>query len=72
HAREVVVDEKHDTVWASAYSDGALVAFDSKTLEEKQRVTVDGAGPTGLAVNEKTGTVYAADLTNDRLIAVAR
>ncbi|MFK0117707.1 YncE family protein [Streptomyces sp. NPDC090994] len=72
HAREIVVDEKHNTVWASAYSDGSLVAFDSKTLEEKQRVTVEGAGPAGLAVNEKTGTVYAADLTNDRLIAVER
>ncbi|MEU1125319.1 hypothetical protein ABZ371_17590 [Streptomyces sp. NPDC005899] len=26
HAREVVVDERHDTVWASAFGDGTLVA----------------------------------------------
>ncbi|MDN3264703.1 YncE family protein [Streptomyces sp. CSDS2] len=72
HAREIVVDERHDTVWASAFGDGSLVAFDSKTFKEKERVTVDGSGPAGLAVNERTGTVYAADMTNDRLIAVKR
>ncbi|MYR46489.1 YncE family protein [Streptomyces sp. SID5910] len=72
HAREIVVDERHDTVWASGFGDGTLVAFDSKSLKEKSRVTVDGAAPTGLAVNERTGTVYAADLNNDRLIEVRR
>ncbi|WP_420035602.1 YncE family protein [Streptomyces sp. cg28] len=72
HAREIVVDERHDTVWASGFGDGSLVAFDSRTYQEKKRVTVDGAGPTGLAVNERTGTVYAADLTNDQLIEVTR
>ncbi|MFD8572720.1 YncE family protein [Streptomyces sp. NPDC057694] len=72
HAREIVVDERHDTVWASGFGDGSLVAFDSRTYNEKKRVTVDGAGPTGLAVNERTGTVYAADLTNDQLIEVTR
>ncbi|WP_435252107.1 YncE family protein [Streptomyces tendae] len=72
HAREIVVDEKHNTVWASAFGDGTLVAFDTKTLKEKERVTVEGAGPTGLTVNEKTGALYAADLNNDRLIELAR
>lgn len=72
HAREIVVDERHDTVWASGYGDGTLVAFDSRTYQEKKRVTVEGAGPTGLAVDERSGTVYAADLTNDQLIAVTR
>ncbi|WP_320774138.1 YncE family protein [Streptomyces sp. CRN 30] len=72
HAREIVVDEKHNTVWASGFSDGTLVAFDSKSLKEKERVTVDGASPTGLAVNEKTGALYAADMNNDRLIVVKR
>lgn len=71
HAREIVVDERHDTVWASAFGDGTLVAFDSRTLKEKKRVTVTGAGPTGLAVDERSGTVYAADLTNDRIIQVS-
>lgn len=70
HAREIVVDERHDTVWASGFGDGTLVAFDSRDFQEKQRVTVDGASPTGLAVNERTGTLYAADLGGDRLIEV--
>ncbi|BCL29718.1 hypothetical protein GCM10017557_45770 [Streptomyces aurantiacus] len=72
HAREIVVDERHDTVWASGFGDGTLVAFDTRTFKEKQRVTVAGSGPTGLAVNERTGTLYAADLSNDRLIQVSR
>lgn len=68
HSREVVVDERRDTVWASAFGDGTLVAFDSGTFKEKERVTVPGSGPTGLAVNERTGSVYAADHTGDRII----
>ncbi|GAA2317867.1 YncE family protein [Streptomyces kunmingensis] len=72
HAREIAVDEKHNTVWASGFGDGSLVAFDSRTYKEKKRVTVEGAGPTGVAVDERTGTVYAADLTNDQLIVVNR
>lgn len=71
HAREVVVDERHDTAWASGYSDGTIVGFDTRTLTEKTRVTVTGSGPAGLAVDERSGTVYAADLANDRIIAVA-
>ncbi|WP_367046879.1 YncE family protein [Streptomyces sp. Je 1-332] len=71
HAREVVVDERRDLVWASAFGDGTLVAFDSGTFKEKRRVTVPGAGPTGLAVNERTGSVYAADHNGDRIIEVA-
>ncbi|MEV2253422.1 YncE family protein [Streptomyces sp. NPDC050147] len=71
HAREVVVDERRDLVWASAFGDGTLVAFDSGTFKEKRRVTVPGAGPTGLAVNERTGSVYAADHTGDRIIEVS-
>ncbi|MER6348139.1 YncE family protein [Streptomyces sp. NPDC001595] len=72
HAREIVVDEKHDTVWASAFGSATLVAYDSKTFEEKRRVTVEGSGPAGLTVNERTGTLYAADLNGDRLIEVGR
>ncbi|MFJ8537011.1 YncE family protein [Streptomyces sp. NPDC093591] len=71
HAREIVVDERHDTVWASGFGDGSVVAFDSKTFEEKRRITVEGAGPAGLAVNESTGTVYASDLNGDRIIEVS-
>jgi YVTN family beta-propeller protein len=72
HSRDIVVDEAHDTVWASGFGAGTLVAIDSKTFKEKKRVTVEGAGPTGLAVNERTGAVYAADLNNDRIIEVGR
>ncbi|MFJ3705190.1 MULTISPECIES: YncE family protein [Streptomyces] len=71
HSREVVVDEKRDLVWASAFGDGALVAFDTRTFKEVRRVTVEGGGPTGLTVDERTGTVYAADFTNDQIIEVA-
>ncbi|WP_433826580.1 hypothetical protein ACQP2E_31420 [Actinoplanes sp. CA-015351] len=71
HAREIVVDEKHNTVWASAFTSGELVAYDSKTLVEKKRVVVTGAGPTGLVVDEKSGNLYAADLNNDRIIVVS-
>ncbi|MEU6113461.1 YncE family protein [Streptomyces sp. NPDC047117] len=68
HAREIVVDERHDTVWASGFGDGSLVAFNSRTFKERKRITVDGATPTGLAVDERSGTAYAADLNNDRII----
>ncbi|WP_306214534.1 YncE family protein [Actinoplanes sp. RD1] len=71
HAREIVVDTRHNTAWASAFTGGTLVAFDTRTLTEKKRVTVTGSGPTGLAVDEKTGTLYAADLNGDQIIAVS-
>ncbi|MFG3105011.1 YncE family protein [Streptomyces sp. NPDC048182] len=72
HAREIVVDERHDTVWASGFGDGTLVSYDSRTFQEKERVTVAGSAPTGLAVDERTGTLFAADLNNDRLIELQR
>ncbi|MGP2440598.1 YncE family protein [Streptomyces sp. JW3] len=71
HAREVVVDERRDLVWATAYGTGSVVAFDSRTYREVRRVTVAGAGPTGLAVDERTGAVHAADFTHDRILRVA-
>ncbi|MGW5171761.1 YncE family protein [Streptomyces nodosus] len=71
HGRDVVVDERHNLAWASGNGDGTLVAFDTRTYKEKKRITVEGAAPTGLAVNERTGTVYAADLNGNRLIAVS-
>ncbi|MGX9920302.1 YncE family protein [Streptomyces sp. NPDC002248] len=72
HSREIVVDEAHDTVWASGNGAGTLVGIDTKTFKEKKRVTVEGAGPAGLAVNERTGALYATDLSNDRIIEVDR
>lgn len=72
HAREIVVDERHNTVWATAFGAGTLVAYDSKTFQEKRRITVEGASPAGVTVNERTGTVYATDLAGDRIIAVTR
>ncbi|NSC20210.1 YncE family protein [Streptomyces albus subsp. chlorinus] len=71
HAREIVVDERHGTAWAGGFGDGTLVAFDTRTREETKRVTVAGASPAGLAVNERTGTVYATDLAGDRIIALS-
>lgn len=70
HSREIVVDEKRDVVWTSSFSDGALVAFDSRTFKEIKRVSIEGTGPTGLVVNERTGAVYAADFTNSQIIEV--
>ncbi|MEV0266507.1 YncE family protein [Streptomyces sp. NPDC050617] len=72
HAREIVVDERHNTAWASGFGDGSIVGFDTRTFKEKKRVTVKGAGTTGLAVDKRTGTVYATDLTNSDIIAVSR
>ncbi|MFZ3598529.1 YncE family protein [Streptomyces sp. BH104] len=71
HAREIVVDEQRDTVWATAFGTGSVVAFNTVTYEETRRVTVEGSGPTGLAVNERTGAVHAADFTHDRIIQIA-
>jgi DNA-binding beta-propeller fold protein YncE len=70
HAREVVVDERRNTAWATAFGEGAVVAFDTRTLKEKGRIVVPGAGPAGVAVDERTGTVYATDLGGDRIIEV--
>ncbi|WP_394825729.1 hypothetical protein [Pendulispora albinea] len=70
HAREVVVDEVRGLAWASSLGDGTIVAFDTRTFEEKRRVTVQGTSPSGLAVNEWTGTVYAADHKNGQIIEV--
>jgi YVTN family beta-propeller protein len=70
HSREVVVDERRDRVWVSAYGSGELIAYDSRTFREVRRVAVEGSGPTGLALDERTGAVYAADYLNSRIIAV--
>ena len=71
HSREVLVDERRDTVWISSVSTGTLVAFDTVTYAEKERVTIAGTRPTGLALNERTGTIYAADHGGGRLIEVS-
>lgn len=71
HAREVDVDERHNLAWASGFGDGRLIAFDTRTFKVRKTVTVDGAGPAGVAVNDRTGTVYATDLNGDRIIATS-
>ncbi|KOG61236.1 hypothetical protein ADK76_14120 [Streptomyces griseoflavus] len=71
HAREVVIDKRHDLAWAGGFGDGSVVAFDTRTFKEKKRVKVEGAGTAGLAVDTRTGTAYATDLTNDRIIVVS-
>lgn len=70
HAREVVVDERHNLAWASANGGSAVIAFDTKTFKEKKRITIEGSSPAGLDVNERTGEVYATDLANDRIIEI--
>ncbi|MFD8592341.1 beta-propeller fold lactonase family protein [Streptomyces sp. NPDC059637] len=72
HAREVVVDERRDLAWASSYEDGSVVAFDTRTLKEVDRITLEGSGPMGLDLDARTGTVYAADLKGDRVLAFSR
>lgn len=71
HAREVVVDEKRDLAWASSFADGSVIAFDTRTFKEKKRVTLAGSSPAGMAVDERTGTAYATDFANDRIIEIA-
>ncbi|MEU8918920.1 hypothetical protein [Streptomyces nigrescens] len=71
HAREVVVDEKHNLAWASSFGDGSVIAFDTRTYKEKKRVTLAGSSPAGMAVDERTGTAYATDFANDRIIEIA-
>ncbi|MBT2388643.1 YncE family protein [Streptomyces sp. ISL-1] len=71
HARDVIVDEQRNLAWATGLEDGSVVAFDTRTYQQKRRVTVEGAGPAGLALDQRTGTVYAADLMNSRLIEVS-
>ncbi|MEU8686741.1 YncE family protein [Streptomyces sp. NPDC048611] len=71
HAREVVVDEKHNLAWASSFADGSVIAFDTRTYTEKRRVTLAGSSPAGMAVDERTGTAYATDFANDRIIEIA-
>jgi YVTN family beta-propeller protein len=68
HAREVVVDEKRDLAWATSYTDGEVVAFDTDTFQEKKRIAVEGAGLMGIALDERTGKVYASDLNNPRIV----
>ncbi|MEU6158993.1 YncE family protein [Streptomyces sp. NPDC047130] len=68
HAREVVVDEKRDLAWATSYNTGEIVAFDTDTFAEKKRIAVEGAGLMGVALDERTGKVYATDLNNPRIV----
>ncbi|WP_405566765.1 YncE family protein [Streptomyces sp. NBC_01167] len=68
HPRDVVVDARRNLAWTAGLEDGSLVAFDTRTYQEKERIAVPGATPAGLAVDTRTGTVVAADLTNSRLI----
>ncbi|MER7665382.1 hypothetical protein [Streptomyces sp. NPDC096193] len=70
HPRDVVIDSRHDLVWTAGLEDGSLVTFDARTYQEKKRIIIPGATPAGLAVDTRTGTVLAADLTNSRLIVV--
>ncbi|WP_151769599.1 YncE family protein [Streptomyces abyssomicinicus] len=71
HAREVVIDTRRDTAWVSAVNSAEVVAFDTDTFEEKRRVTVEGSRPAGLALEERSGKVYASDLNGDQIIEIS-
>ncbi|WP_448322275.1 YncE family protein [Streptomyces sp. CO7] len=71
HAREVVVDTRRDTAWVSAVNSAEVVAFDTDTFEEKRRVTVEGSRPAGLALDERSGKVYATDLNGAQVIEIS-
>lgn len=72
HPRDVALDSARGLAWCGALEEGSLVAFDLRTYEEKRRITVEGSWPAGVAVDPRSGTVYAADLAKSRLIAVSR
>ncbi|MCL6300758.1 hypothetical protein ACFXN2_04670 [Streptomyces kronopolitis] len=53
------VDKKHHLAWASGFGDGSIIAFDTRTYQEKKRTTVKGATPAGITVNERTGAALS-------------
>lgn len=71
HSREVIVDEARNVAWASAFGGAALVAFDTDTLKEKRRIKLEGSGPAGLALDRRSGTLYAADLKKNQIIEIS-
>lgn len=70
HSREVIIDAAHDTAWITAFTAGEVVGFDTTTYAEKARIHVEGSGPTGLALDAATGTIYASDLAKSQLIVI--
>lgn len=70
HAREITVDEKRDLVWVTAVNSGDIVAIDQNTYAEVERIHVEGSRPTGLALHDRSGTVYVADLATAQLIEI--
>lgn len=76
HPRDVVIDSANNRVWASGFGGGAMVAFDAKTLELLQEVTVTSAvrgetfGPMALTLDPSTGTLYSVGLSTGEVVAI--
>ena len=76
HGRDVVVDTKDNRVWASGFGGGKFVAFDAKTLEVVQDLTVASAvrgeefGPMALTLDRAAGKLYSVGLSTGEVVVL--
>lgn len=76
HARDVVVDETRDRVYASATMTGNIEVFDSKTLEKLDPIVIQSVergedfSVMALDVDPESGTLVTVSMTTDELAVV--
>lgn len=76
HARDVVVDEGRDRVYASSTMTGNIEVFDSKTLEKLDPIVIESAergedfSVMALDVDPESGTLVTVSMTTDELAVV--
>ena len=76
HGRDLVVDTKDNRVWASGFGGGKFVAFDAKTLEVVQDLTVESKvrgeefGPMALALDPVAGELYSVGLSTGEVVVL--
>ncbi|MDR6993054.1 YncE family protein [Luteimonas sp. 3794] len=76
HGRDIVVDTKDNRVWASGFGGGKFVAFDAKTLEVVQDLTVPSGvrgeefGPMALTVDPVGGKLYSVGLSTGEVVVL--
>lgn len=76
HARDVVVDESRDRVYASSTMTGNIEIFDSKTLEKIDPIVIQSAergedfSVMALDVDPESGTLVTVSMTTDELAVV--